>query len=118
MVIVTSGKVVMGLDVFSTGDEIDGLTAAEEKKLIALGLAASTAAEPHEQNAPKAKEPTKAELQERCRELGLSDKGTKADLKARIAESEGNADQEPEADTGADADADDEPPTLSAEVPQ
>ena len=38
MVIVTSGKIVIGFDVFSTGDAIDGLTAAEEKKLIAMGL--------------------------------------------------------------------------------
>ena len=117
MVIVSSGKIVMGLDVFSTGDEIDGLTDAEEKKLIALGLVASVATDSKAQGAPSVKAPTKTELQERCRELGLSDKGTKADLQARIDEHE-SADREPEAESEADAGTDEEPPTLSAEVPQ
>lgn len=122
MVIVTSGKIVIGLDVFSMGDEIAGLTAAEEKKLIALGLVtsandiASAEADAEEQDKPNEKEPSKAELQARCRELGLSERGNKTELKARIDEFERAENEEPEAEI--EADADDEPPTLSAEVPQ
>lgn len=116
MVIVTSGKIVMGLDVFSTGDEIDGLTAAEETKLIALGLVATAAGDSAAQGKQTTKEPSKTELQERCRELGLSDKGNKAELKARIDEYESAEGEEPEAEI--EDDDGDEPPTLSAEVPQ
>lgn len=122
MVIVTSGKIVIGLDVFSMGDEIAGLTAAEEKKLIALGLVtsandiASAEADAEEHDKPNEKEPSKAELQARCRELGLSERGNKTELKARIDEFERAENEEPEAEI--EADADDEPPTLSAEVPQ
>ena len=116
MVIVTSGKLVMGLDVFSTGDVIEGLSAAAEKKLIAMGLVArSNGVADAAPDVNGQKEPSKAELQERCRELGLSDRGNKAELKARIDEFESAAVEEPETDEAGD---EDEPPALSAEVPQ
>ena len=79
------------------------------KRLASLGYAEIVDDE------PSAKGPSRAELQERCRELGLSDKGNKAELKARIDEFESAEDEEPEAEIEADAD---EPPALSAEVPQ
>jgi hypothetical protein len=117
MVIVASGKLVIGLDVYSTGDAIDGLPAADERKIVATGLAvypedgAEAGEDAAVQIVPTAKEPTKAELQAMCRELGLSDKGNKAELQARIDAAE--AECADEAD-----EADDEPPALTAEVPR
>ena len=120
MLIVTNGKIVKGLDIYSMGDKIDGLSAKDEQKLIAAGLAVrpgDAAEEPADDNGqlvPIAKEPTKAELQARCRELGLSDRGNKAQLQARIDDFEGEPEEEPEPDEFAG----EEPPDLKAEVPR
>lgn len=108
--------------------EIDGHKAGEiadypewlAHRLVALEAAeyvgASDADEPPAPQAA-AKEPTKDELVARCKELGLSARGTKDELKARIAAAEdGDAGDA----GGADAEdaADEEPPVLSAEVPR
>lgn len=120
MLIVTNGKIVKGLEVYSMGDKIDGLSAKDEQKLISAGLAvraddaAEDAADADEQIMPIAKEPSKAELQARCRELGLSDRGNKAQLQARIDEFENAVTEELEADDFED----EEPPDLTAEVPR
>ena len=132
MVYVNQGKLVIGYSVYSYGDLIEGLSPEDEERLIASGLCvrriderqpeaekpAITSfvvtdeddQEPGE-TAESAKEPSKAELQERCRELGLSTRGTKDTLKARLDEYA--AADEDETDEG-----EDEPPALSAEVPQ
>ena len=124
MVIVTSGKVVIGRDIYPTGAAICDLTAAQEKKLIGMGLASKPGDVPgalpdaDERIVPIAKGPSKAELQARCRELGISDRGNKAELQERIDEAE-NADREDwDDEIEADDGGEEEPPELTAEVPR
>ena len=120
MLIVVKGKVVDGRRIIELGGELDGLSPEAEEQLIAAGVAARVdaldageiaAAGEVPQEAPAAKQLSKAELQAVCREYGLSDRGTKAELQARIAEYE---------DAAAEADdlEDDELPDLVAEVPR
>ena len=122
MLIVVNGKVVDGYRVFGPGAELEGFSPEAEERLIAAGLAKRVPAIDVSGDwfdggdavvtvAP-AKEPTKAELQARCRELGLPERGTKAELQARIDAAEAG-----EAEIGAE-EADDEPPELTAEVPR
>lgn len=128
MLIVAKGKVVNGRHVISPGGLIEGLSPEAEAQLIASGVAKRVGAidvsgdwvdegDDCEQVVPVAKEPSKAELQARCRELGLSARGSKAELQARIAEYEDSAGGELAEDGGDDA-TDDEPPELTAEVPR
>lgn len=112
MLIVAKGKVVIGRRIIELGEELNGLTPEAEAELIASGVAArvgDAGADEAPEKQPAGKEPTKPELQARCRELGLNPNGNKDELKARIADAE--------LEDG-EVDDDDEPPTLSAEVPQ
>ena len=118
MLVVTQGKVVIDHAIYEPGEVIDFLSADEEDRMVAEGIAArpgeDVEAEPEgvEADASKleaAKNLSKPELQARCRELGLSDRGNKAELQARLdaAESELSDDLD-----------DEEPPELTAEVPK
>lgn len=127
MLIVAKGKVVVGRKIIGLGGELDGLTPEAEEQLIAAGVAkrvgapvASEAAASGEdvRSVPgSVKEPSKAELQARCRELGVSARGSKAEMQARIDEAE-SADKEPEEAIEAGEADDDAPPELTAEVPR
>lgn len=125
MLIATNGRIVIGYNVYVAGDEIAGLDGDAEERLIAAGLAERVAgsfdlepvgcdsmeAEPDEAE-PEAValgELSKDELKARCRDLGLPTSGNKDELIARIE------DAELAEDDGLDGD---EPPMLTAEVPQ
>ena len=126
MLIVTKERLVVNHRVYEVGGVIDFLAPEAEDRLIADGLAertdgvAAVEAEPEPEAEPEAvsetvvqmpaKGPTKAALQARCAELGLPTSGNKAELAARIADAEA-ADDDGEPD-------DEEPPSLSAEVPR
>ena len=127
MLIATNGRIVIGHTVYVAGDEIDGLPADAEERLIAAGLAERVAGsfeleaigqapdEPEpDEGEPEALplgELNKDELKARCRDLGLPTSGNKDELIARIERAE-------PADAG-DAEPDgDEPPMLTAEVPR
>ena len=126
MIVAATGKIVIDFEVYTAGDEIDGLTPEAEENLVSLGLAVyadldGCEAKPDEggEQAPLSYD----ELKERCRELGISARGKKADLEARIAEAEAQTQSE-EPDDSDDADLeydeleDEEPPELTAEVPR
>jgi len=124
MLIVAKGKVIRGRHIIGLGGELDGLSLEAEERLIAAGVAkrvgAGEAGEPDAEDEgvrvpAEAKEPSRAELQERCRELGLSAQGNKKELQARIDEYERAEAEEAEADADDDGD---EPPELTAEVPR
>ena len=135
MIYVTNCKIVVGFHTYNVGDEIHDISREAEDQLIAAGLAARSndtlVAEEDEpaitsfvvtydneqaEDEPRkrANEPTRAQLQERCRELGLSDRGNKAQLRARIDEYEYESEGEPESGPFDD----EEPPDLKAEVPR
>ena len=133
MLIVSKGKVVVGRRIVELGGELEGLTPEAEEQLIAVGVAKRVGSDAYVepdadddgvQVVPIAKEPSKAELQERCRELGVSTRGNKAELQARIAEAEAALDDGEERDVSDDDEPEDdeledeEPPELSAEVPR
>lgn len=136
MLTVKQCKLVIKHRVYNIGDRIDGLSPEDEERLIAAGVA-----DPFDAEAPATEndEPagqdadagcpvpddeagavveanvgraidgmSKPELQAKCRELGLPVSGSKAELQARIDAAEEWLDDE----------GDEEPPELSAEVPQ
>jgi len=132
MLTVKQGKLVIKHRVYGVGAQIDGLSPEDERKLIALGIAESADADDFDD---EAEEPagqdadagcpvpdddagadsgraldgmTKPELQAKCRELGLPVSGSKAELQERI-----DAAEEWLCEDGGE-----EPPELSAEVPQ
>lgn len=118
MIVAATGKIVIDFEVYTAGDEIDGLTPEAEENLVSLGLAVyadldGCEAEPDEggEQAPLSYD----ELKERCRELGVSPRGKKAELEARIAEAEAQTQSEEPEDGELE---DDEPPELTAEVPR
>ena len=115
MIVVKQGKV----DGKPAGSRIDGLTKAQEKRLVDLGVA--------EYESPSEDGMSAKELRERCRELGLPSGGSKADMAERIAayeaseddvEPDGSEDEDIEG-AGEDAGGDDgDAPVLTAQVPE
>lgn len=122
MIVVTQGKV----DGKPAGSVIDNLSAEQESRLVALGVAAYCD-DNHEDDA-RGNDLTVKELKELCKQLGLPTSGKKVELEERIAQYEAdNAgdeddDDDPDGEGGDDHDSsddgDDEPPALSAEVAQ
>lgn len=122
-VIVTRGKV----DGKPAGSRIDGLTKAQERRLVDLGVAEYCDDENHADKGMTVKE-----LKELCKELGLQTSGKKEELEARIAEFEAakayeGSDDENDDDSSDssenegredDEGGDDDPPVLTAEVPR
>ena len=98
------------------GDVVDGYDADTEAFLVSRGVAeyvdggqVPQMPAPEPAAPAKAEEPSYKQLQARARELGIPAQGKRAELEAAIAEAE--AELEDDID-------DDEPPALSAEVPE
>lgn len=99
---------------YRKGDVATRYDAATEAFFVGRGVAEYVDAEPEpaapEPEAPAiADEPSYKQLQARARELGIPAHGKRADLEAAIADAE---------DALEDYDDDDEPPALTAEVPE
>lgn len=99
------------------GDVVTCYSEADEAFLVGRGVAeyvgaAPTEPQPEPAEPAQADEPSYKQLQARARELGISAHGKRDALEAAIAEAEAALDAEE------DYDEDDEPPALTAEVPE
>ena len=115
MIVVKQGKV----DGKPAGSRIDGLTKAQEKRLVDLGVA--------EYDTPAEDGMSATAPRERCKDLGLPSFGSKAEMAERIAAYEASEDDvdpdgyedEDVEGAGEDAGGDDgDEPVLTAQVPE
>lgn len=121
MIIVTRGKV----DGKPAGTEVSGLTAAQEDRLVALGVAeyagdaASATDDAVEADSAEGdlSKLTTEQLKEMCHVYGLPVTGKKAELAARVAEHERAWDEKAADEPDVEGDAD-EAPELTAQVPE
>lgn len=100
MIVVKRGTV----DGVAVGGTVDGLTDAQEERLIALGVAERPGDREKPEEPARQAEPTRAELVAEAESLGIDvpRKATKAQIRELIEEDEDG----------------DEPPALTAEVPR